>query len=122
MRLVPAATFRARVLRRRSTPAERVLWDLLRSRRLCGAKFRRQVPLGPFFADFFCHEARLVIEADGGHHPTLADPAREDFLRACGYRVLRFPNDEILTNTALVAQRIAETIRSPSPSGRGGRG
>jgi very-short-patch-repair endonuclease len=111
---------RARGLRLRSTPAERVLWKLLRDRRLGGAKFRRQAPVGPFFADFFGHEAMLVIEADGGHHPTPRDPARDEFLRACGYRVLRFRNDDVLSNPADLAQRIAEAIRAPSPSGRGG--
>src|SRR4051794_41907586 len=57
---------RARSLRRRMTDAERKLWFALRDRRLAGFKFRRQVPVGPFYADFVCFDARLVIEADGG--------------------------------------------------------
>jgi very-short-patch-repair endonuclease len=119
MRLLRPATFRARLLRHRSTPAERALWEILRGRRLLGAKFRRQVPLGPFFADFFCRDAGLVIEADGRHHPTPNDPAREDFLRLHGYRILRFTNAEILDTPTLVARRIASAIRAPLPPGEG---
>ncbi|MCP1642776.1 very-short-patch-repair endonuclease [Pseudomonas citronellolis] len=56
----------ARELRRRQTDAERLLWSRLRDRRLLGWKFRRQVPLGPYVVDFYCHERQLVVELDGG--------------------------------------------------------
>src|SRR5262245_48108386 len=91
-------TYRARQLRRTSTPAEQVLWSLLRGRRLSGAKFRRQQPLGPFIADFYCAAASLVVEADGSSHVPRSehDAARDAFLRACGIRILRLSNREIL--------------------------
>lgn len=97
-RLLCQATFRARALRRRATAAERVLWKLLRDRRLDGAKFRRQQPMGPFIVDFYCEEAKLVIEADGaGHFPTPPrDVSRDRLLGAVGIRVLRFENSQIL--------------------------
>ena len=62
------ASVRARTLRQASTDAERALWDRLRDRRLAGHKFRRQHPVGPYFADFACVQAGLVIELDGGQH------------------------------------------------------
>jgi very-short-patch-repair endonuclease len=96
-----------------------VLWALLRDRRRLGAKFRRRAPLGPFFADFFCHDAGLVVEAGGSHHPTLSDPARDGLLRERGYRILRFRNDEILLRPELVTRRIAEALRAPLPPGEG---
>ncbi len=64
-RLLRQETLRARELRRCATRAERVLWGRLRGRRLDGIKFRRQVPLGPYFADFLSEEVQLVIKADG---------------------------------------------------------
>jgi very-short-patch-repair endonuclease len=72
-KLLRHPTFRARALRRSVTAAEQALWNLLRNRRLDGAKFRRQKPLGPFIVDFYCEAAKLVIEADGaGHFPCTA--------------------------------------------------
>jgi very-short-patch-repair endonuclease len=59
---------RARTLRRDSTDAERAMWRLLRSRQLAGYKFRRQLPIGPYIADFACFASRLVVELDGGQH------------------------------------------------------
>ena len=106
-------TSRARQLRRNNTPAEKALWQLLRGRRLEGAKFRRQEPLGPFIVDFVCFEARLVIEADGASHfpkPEI-DQARDTWLRAVGYQVLRFPNQEILRNPEQVLDRIRVTLK-----------
>ena len=60
----------ARELRQKQTPAEEILWALLRRKNLVGLKFRRQQQLGPFIADFYCHRARLVVEVDGGVHET----------------------------------------------------
>jgi very-short-patch-repair endonuclease len=70
------------------------LWKLLRDRRLGGLKFRRQVPLGRYVVDFLCLASRLVIEADGPHHDPEQDAKRDDWLRAQGFRVLRFANAE----------------------------
>jgi very-short-patch-repair endonuclease len=91
---------RARILRRNQTDAERKLWYALRSRRFDGFKFRRQVPIGPYFADFACMRERLIIEADGGQHGWRSeeDAERTKILEGHGFRVLRFWNTEILTN------------------------
>jgi len=121
-------THRARQLRRHATPAERRLWTLLRARRLCGAKFRRQAPLGPFIVDFYCPSAGLVIEADGaGHHPRpQRDEVRDAAMAAAGLTVLRFSNEEILRDEDRVLARIAEHLHSIPPrsagSGVGGEG
>ena len=104
MRLLRHPTFRARALRRSATAAERVLWKLLRNRQFDGAKFRRQQPLGPFIVDFYCEEARLVIEADAAAHfpRPPSDVERDRFLHALGISVLRIENRQILDNTEQV--------------------
>jgi very-short-patch-repair endonuclease len=106
-------TYRARALRRAETPAEKVLWRWLRGRKLEGAKFRRQHPLGPFVVDFFSDDAGLVIEADGAGHfpPPLRDQTRDRWLTAFGLTVLRFENCLILDHTAEVLERIRQAIR-----------
>ena len=115
--LVRLATRRARALRRAETAAERELWPWLRGRKLEGAKFRRQQPLGPFVADFVCMDARLVIEADGaGPFPRpVRDQSRDAWLAAVGFTTLRFENCEILEHTALVLERIRQAIRASCP-------
>ena len=108
---------RAQRLRRDLTDAERKLWSALRNRQLGHAKFRRQQPIGPFIADFVCQERRLIIEADGGQHAGRAsDERRTAFLQSKGYRVLRFWNNDILTNLAGVAERIAAALALPHPA------
>ena len=121
-RLLRPDTYRARQLRARSTPAEITLWQLLRGRRVDGAKFRRQQPVGPFFADFVCLEARLVVEADGAPHfpKPMRDILRDAWLRQVGFRVLRFPNHEILHHADRVLQRIRAALQcAPLPPGEG---
>jgi very-short-patch-repair endonuclease len=108
----------ARGLRRRQTDAERRLWARLRDRRLQGAKFARQVPIGPYVVDFCCRELKVIVELDGGQHGVQirADAEREALLEALGYRVLRFWNNDALANTDGVLQRIAQTLAArPSP-------
>ncbi|MBE9138108.1 DUF559 domain-containing protein [Nodosilinea sp. LEGE 07088] len=107
---------RARELRKNQTPAETLLWELLRSRRFLGAKFRRQHEIGPFIADFYCHDARLVIELDGKVHLTqgLRDQDRNNWMQANGLTVLRFSNDDVFEHTEDVLSAIAEVV-SPSP-------
>ncbi|WNO54697.1 endonuclease domain-containing protein [Stakelama saccharophila] len=98
--LLPARTVaRSRELRRNATDAEKMLWRLLRET-VPGAKFRRQVPLGPYFADFCSHAARLVIEVDGGQHAEAVaqDAARTRFIEGEGYRVIRFWNSDVQDN------------------------
>jgi very-short-patch-repair endonuclease len=103
----------ARKLRRNLTDAERKLWSELRGRRLNGLKFRRQVPVAGFIADFLCEEIRLILEVDGGQHGENAemDHQRTRVLNAAGYEVLRFWNNEVLTNIEGVCERILETAR-----------
>jgi very-short-patch-repair endonuclease len=110
----------ARGLRRRQTDAERRIWARLRDRRLLGAKFARQVPTGPYIVDFCCREQKLIVELDGGRHAVHADhdAARTAFLQALGYRVLRFWDNEALSNTDGVLQRIADAPGSARPSPR----
>jgi very-short-patch-repair endonuclease len=107
----------AKRLRADQTDAERKLWHMLRSRRFLQAKFRRQVPIGEWIVDFVSFQHRLVVEADGGQHiESTRDARRDSDLRRRGFHVLRFWNNDILTRTASVAQRIAEVIEtSPSP-------
>ena len=90
----------ARRLRSNSTDAERKLWQGLRMKQIGGAKFRRQHRIGPFIADFCCPERALVIELDGGHHADhpADDAERTKMLAKRGYRVVRFWNNEVLSN------------------------
>lgn len=105
---------RARSLRRSTTPAEHKLWMPLPNRQLHGAKFRRQHPVGPYIVDFFCLEARLVIELDGGWHgeksKRIADEHRAAFLQSQGYTVQRFWNNEVTADISEVLQRIAHHL------------
>ena len=102
------ATARSRSLRRAQTDAETRLWHHLRDRRLAGCKFRRQFPLGTYFADFACPEKRLIVELDGGQHVEQAaqDEQRSDYLREQGFTVLRFWNDQVLLETDAVLEEI----------------
>ena len=115
----------ARRLRGNLTDAERALWRQLRHHQL-GARFRRQFPVPPYIVDFACVEARLIVEADGGQHNVSArDERRDAALSAQGWRVLRFWNNEILTNRAGVLRTIAEALGTyphpvpPPPAGEG---
>lgn len=80
---------RARELRQRQTKAESLLWSVLRAKRLCNKKFRRQHPVNPFVADFACCELALIVEIDGGYHDYQCedDARRQNFLEAQGWRV-----------------------------------
>jgi very-short-patch-repair endonuclease len=84
----------ARRMRREPTATERLLWKLLRDRRLEHLKFRRQTPIGPYIADFVCFERRLIVEADGPFHDPERDAARDAWLRGQSFRVLRFSNHQ----------------------------
>ncbi len=90
----------ARQLRKNLTDTERLLWQLLRAGRFAGSKFKRQQPLGGYIVDFFCFESRLIIELDGGQHADQeeADKIRDQWLKSQGFQVLRFWNNEVLTN------------------------
>jgi very-short-patch-repair endonuclease len=104
---------RARRLRQSSTDAERRMWSALRDRRLTRYKFRRQHPVGDFILDFACTEFRLVIELDGGQHADdPADIRRTAWLEGQGWKVIRFWNNDIVTNTDGVLQAILRTLRA----------
>jgi len=115
---LPEALLRAaRELRRKATDAEKYLWSLLRNRQLAGYKFRRQHPLGRFVLDFYCHEAKLCVELDGGQH---AEPAQADYdrertvwLNREGIRVIRFWNTDVLNNIEGVLQSILIALTTP---------
>ena len=112
-----------RELRRRQTEAEAQLWHHLRNRSLCGAKFRRQQPLGRYVLDFYCAEHALAVEVDGGQHfeteATAQDSDRTSWLEAQGIRVLRFTNAEVMNETTAVLEQITIALEgsegTPSP-------
>jgi very-short-patch-repair endonuclease len=106
-------TTRARALRRDQTEVERKLWSMLRGRRLDGFKFRRQVPIDRFFADFACVDAKLVVELDGGQHSDQAayDAERTRVIEACGWRVIRFWNHKVLLEPEGVVATILDALR-----------
>jgi very-short-patch-repair endonuclease len=122
----------ARTLRHHATDAERRLWQHLKGRQVLGLKFRRQLPIAGFVADFACIEIGLVIELDGGQHVEHAsdDAARTLRIEANGYRVVRFWNDDVLLRTDAVMgevyrqvellSRARSTPPRPSPASRGG--
>jgi len=102
---------------------ERLLWDLLRDRRLSGLKFRRQVPLGRYIADFVCLRHRLIIEADGPvHEDSLHDQQRDAWLSSRNFRVMRFLNKDIQNDPDAVLSKILNACAAhPSPlAGEGG--
>ena len=89
-----------RQLRHEPTDAEMLLWKHIRNRKLAGLKFRRQHPIGRFVADFCCEEEKLVVELDGGQHAENADrdEQRTQYIEKFGYRVVRYWNNEVLSN------------------------
>ena len=98
----------AQRLRREMTPAERVLWEAIRSKRLAGLRFRHQHPVGGFILDFFCPARKLVVEVDGSIHDEQAeyDSERTKHLNLWGYRVIRFRNEEVFENLPSVLAQI----------------
>ncbi len=89
-------------LRKNMTDAEKQLWSKLKMKQLKGLMFSRQKPLGEYIADFYCHQARLVIEVDGGQHfldDTIEyDRIRDEFMMSSGIKVLRFTNTDVMEN------------------------
>jgi very-short-patch-repair endonuclease len=110
-RIVSEQTVFARNLRLNATDAERKLWSILRQPPFSRAKFRRQVPVGPFVADFLSYSERLIVEADGGqHNDSASDRRRDAWLRRNGFRALRFWNSDVLTNTESVLTALLNHI------------
>jgi very-short-patch-repair endonuclease len=113
-------------LRKNQTDAETLLWFALRNRQINKLKFRRQVPLGLYVVDFVCFENRLIVELDGGQHADAEayDEARTSWLEGEGFHVIRFWNNEVLSNREGVLARLMEKCeelnsaagdKSPSP-------
>jgi len=130
-----AAIFKhARAMRRQPTPPERKLWQALRAESLNGLKFRRQMPIGRYIADFYCSSARLIIEVDGvTHTDNENDAVRDAWFSSQGMRVLHFWNNEVMGNLEGVLSIVlaaatpppgplpqgeGESRQAPSPSGR----
>ena len=112
---------RARALRNRATDAERHLWRYLRGKQLGGHRFRRQVPIAGFIADFACLESKLVIELDGGQHQERIgyDEDRNRRMEAEGFRVLRFWNDQVFRQTEAVLEQIVRALSNRKLTARG---
>ena len=114
-------TARSRELRLNATQAERRLWTQLSARKVAGVRFNRQFPIGPFICDFVSRSAKLVIEVDGGQHAVdvAKDEARSAYLKARGYRVIRFWNNDVLERIEGVVaeiERVLSDMPSPDPS------
>ena len=112
-----------RDLRKRSTNAEKILWEIVRNRKLNGFKIHRQYPIFYdfngidkfFIADFYCHEKRLVIEIDGGYHKRHKehDKLRTEIINLLGIKVIRFTNEEVEDNLKEVKIKIKDEIQNP---------
>lgn len=123
---------RAKTLRRAMTRAETLLWRYLKAHHVDGLGFRRQVPMGAYFADFVCHAAKLIVELDGESHDfesgQARDRVRDAWFESQGYAVLRYTNADVLKNLSGVVENIREIASSrlaatplPSPPPQGGR-
>lgn len=104
----------AQKLRKKSTPAERKLWNILRKNQLAGCHFTRQHPINPYIVDFCCRSKHLIIEIDGDIHAMKEqdDLIREQFLRDSGYNLIRFTNRQVLYDLDAVVLCILETLES----------
>ncbi len=114
---------RARQLRQQQTPAEDIVWELLRDRRFEGLKFRRQHQIGNYIADFCCAEHKLDVEIDGDVHQSqevaAKDARRDAYLRSLGFTVLRFKNHFVLEQPEEFLRQIRSSVQPPSTSGTG---
>ncbi|MGC2063357.1 MAG: endonuclease domain-containing protein [Thermodesulfovibrionales bacterium] len=113
-------THLAKGLRKKSTDVEQLLWSHIRAGRFERMKFRRQHPIGQYIVDFVCLDRKLIVELDGGQHALpdeiLKDRQRDAWLGKEGFTVVRFWDNEVLTNTSGVLEVIRERIhRTPSP-------
>ncbi len=112
---------RTKILRRRMTDAEVILWSQLRRRAADGFRFRRQHPIGPYVADFACAMRRLVIEVDGVTHSTdyeiELDRRRDAYLRSRGWQIFRVTNEDVYKRLNAVLEGILLHMPPPRPSG-----
>ena len=103
----------AKELRREMTPAEKILWKQVKANKLHGLHFRRQQVIHGYFADFYCHQHELIVEVDGPIHDLQRenDVEREDYLKALGFRIIRFTNEEVTKDLNGVLQKIVEECK-----------
>ena len=114
MRGPSARTVRSRKLRVYQTDAETKLWNRIRNRQINGDKFVRQQPIGRYICDFVCRKKLVIVEVDGGQHlESKSDEVRDRYLRTQGYRVMRFWNNDVLSNIDGVLWVIDEELRNP---------
>ena len=110
----PQPISQARDLRKKETESEQILWSWLRDNQLNGAKFRRQQPIGNYIVDFVCFDKKLIIVIDGGQHNEeqfiKKDEERTRWLQSEGFRVIRFWNNDVLTNTDGVIMNIRKAL------------
>jgi very-short-patch-repair endonuclease len=114
----PTTRQHARENRHHQSPAEARVWKVLRNHNLDGLKFRRQHPLGPYIVDFYCHEAKLVVELDGRSHDAQMDydAARTAWLEGQGCRVIRFSNMQVMQDIVSVVEGVRLACeKRPSP-------
>ncbi len=108
----------AKNMRQTPTDAEAKIWYHLRAKRMCGVKFKRQVPMGAYIVDFVAKDLKLIVEIDGGQHNDQVDYERTAWLENQGFKVLRYWNNEVLTNIEGVLESIRmslEPTQTPSP-------
>ena len=103
---------RARQLRQTTNPGEQSLWSILKARQLGGWKFTRQMPIGPYIADFVCRERSVIVEVDGSQHLERAayDRARDEHMLAAGYSVYRVPVNSVLNEREAVCESILAVL------------
>ena len=108
-------TARSRSLRHESSRSEQICWELVRAKRMAGVKFRRQHPIGPYFADFACVSKKLVVEIDGDHHAfqVEADASRTAAMKQRGWRVARFWANEVVKNPEGIWAEIERLLGEP---------
>lgn len=108
---------RARDMRLAMTKPERLLWSVVR-RKKCGPRFRRQHAVGPYILDFYCHEARLCVEVDGGSQDLMTehDRRRDEWLAQRGIRTVRIVAQDVLTNLDGVERFLRELVGETTPS------
>jgi len=117
MKAIPSILLEhARRLRHNQTKAEGILWSIVRNRQFGGYKFRRQKPIGPYIVDFYCSDAKVAVELDGGGHfdQLEYDQQRDDYLAKKNIVVLRFLNEQLLKDTDCVLADIWDTLQNRS--------
>jgi very-short-patch-repair endonuclease len=104
----------ARILRKNMTIPEKLLWEKLKGKQICGARFRRQHPIDIFIVDFYCHQVRLVVEIDGEIHDPQEeyDDGRSAEMEKFGIKIIRFKNNEIETDIEKVVTEIKSIVNN----------